>query len=319
MEGDDHKTLGPLVIIVGPTAVGKSRLALHLAEILGTEIISADSRQVYRGLDIGTDKPSPEDRHRIPHHLIDVVDPWEIFDAGRFQELADQVITRLHREGKIPLVVGGTGMYIRVLVDGLCPAPKADPSLRERLLEVERREGVGTLWRRLQEVDPAAARRIQPRDYPRVLRALEVYHLTGVSLSSLQVEWRSGRPRYRARFLGLTMDRATLYRRIEARVDAMVARGLEEEVRRLVAQGLDERYPAMRGLGYAQWLGYFRGEYSREEAIRRLKRDTRRYAKRQWTWFRRDPRIQWWEITPETDLAELARTLARALEEERGS
>jgi tRNA dimethylallyltransferase len=286
----------PVLILLGPTAVGKTRLSLRLAEILKTEILSADSRQVYRGMDIGTAKPTREERERVRHHLIDVVDPGQAFDAGMFREGAMGVIDGLHRAGKIPLVVGGTGLYIRTLTEGLCEAPKADPEVREALLREEDEKGEGTLYSELVRVDPVSARRIHPKDRIRILRALEVYRVMGRPLSAIQEETTVPAQRYRFCFVGLTMDREGLYRRIEDRVDDMVARGLEEEVRGFVDRGYDERLPSMRGLGYKQWLGCLRGDYDRREAVRLLKRDTRRYAKRQMTWFRKDDRIRWMEV-----------------------
>ncbi|MBI4714911.1 MAG: tRNA (adenosine(37)-N6)-dimethylallyltransferase MiaA [Nitrospirae bacterium] len=289
----------PLWVLVGPTAVGKTRLALRIAREAGAEIISADSRQVYRGMDIGTAKPDPVQRGSVPHHLIDVVDPDGPFDAGIFRKLALEAIEAIHRRGKIPLVAGGTGLYVRVLTEGLCEAPKADPGLRLSLLRRETEEGEGTLYAELVRVDPDSARRIHPRDQIRIVRALEVFILAGTPLSRLQREGTGERLPFSVGVVGLTLDREVLYRRIEERVDAMVAQGLEGEVRGLLERGYDKDLPSMMGLGYKQWVGFLRGQYDREEAIRLLKRDTRRYAKRQGTWFRRDPGIHWVSADPD--------------------
>ena len=303
---EDTQEPRPVLILVGPTAAGKSRLALRIARELKTEIISADSRQVYRGMDIGTAKPRAEERARIPHHLIDVVDPDERFDAGMFRDRAVRAIEDLHRRDRIPLVVGGTGLYVRVLTEGLCDAPKADPVLRLQLLREEEDHGEGTLYGKLSGVDADSARRIHPKDRIRILRALEVYLLSGKTLSSWHREMGEKGAGYRLTWIGLTMDRAALYRKIDDRVEEMVAAGLEGEVRELLRRGYDERFPSMLGLGYRQWLGYFQGAYGREEAIRLLKRDTRRYAKRQMTWFRREERIRWIQIPPGGDIESLA-------------
>jgi tRNA dimethylallyltransferase len=279
---------------------------MELAGRLGTEIISADSRQVYRGMDVGTAKPSARDRARIRHHLIDVADPDERFDAGTFLSLSGRIIEGLHREEKIPVVVGGTGLYIRTLTRGLCNAPKADLRLRKNLLLIETEEGEGSLYRELIRVDPVSARKIHPKDLVRIIRALEVYRLTGLPISSWQEDHGKDHPEHRILLIGLTMEREALYRKIERRVDEMVSSGLEEEVRGLLALGYDERLPAMQGVGYKQWLGYFRGDYGKEEVVRLLKRDTRRYAKRQMTWFRQDSNIRWIQVHPDEDSARRA-------------
>ncbi|MBI5198018.1 MAG: tRNA (adenosine(37)-N6)-dimethylallyltransferase MiaA [Nitrospirae bacterium] len=302
----DVRASKPVLILVGPTAVGKSRLAMEIAGRLGTEIISADSRQVYRGMDIGTAKPSAGDRTRIRHHLIDVADPDERFDAGSFRSLAGRIIEGLHLEGKIPLVVGGTGLYVRTLTRGLCGAPKADLRLRKSLLLMETEQGEGALYRELVHVDPVSARKIHPKDQVRIIRALEVYRLTGLPISSWQEDRGKDPSDHRVVLIGLTMDRAALYRKIERRVDEMVSAGLEMEVRGLLARGYDEHLPALQGVGYKQWLGYFRGDYGKEEVVRLLKRDTRRYAKRQMTWFRQDSTIRWIPVRPDEDSARKA-------------
>ncbi len=298
MTGDAAETVGPpsdpVVVLVGPTAIGKSALALRLAVEFKMEIVSADSRQVYRRLDLGTSKPSPASRVLIPHHLIDVVEPGDPFNAGRYAELARAAIEAIRGRGLIPLVVGGTGLYVKALLKGLWPAPPPDWTLRHRLEAEERRLGPGSLFRRLREVDPAAARAIHPRDLPKIIRALEVYEQTGRPLSAAQrLHGFRGPAPGRSVLIGLTRERPDLYRRIEQRVETMVASGLIAEVRGLLASGCDPSSSAMRALGYRQIVEALEGRCTMAEAIRRLTRDTKRYAKRQWTWFKSDPAVRW--------------------------
>ncbi|MBI3811398.1 MAG: tRNA (adenosine(37)-N6)-dimethylallyltransferase MiaA [Nitrospirae bacterium] len=297
----------PLIVLTGPTAAGKSAVAIRLALELGSEIISADSRMVYRGMDIGTAKPGPADRAGVVHHLIDIVAPDEPFSAGRFKSLAADAIKRMQREGKIPIIVGGTGLYVKLLLHGLWEGPEADWPFREELYEAERREGAGHLHQRLKEVDPDSALTIQPQDRSKLVRAIEVYEKTGRPISEHHREHRFSEKPYEAILIGLRRSRADLYRRIETRVDQMMADGLVEEVRGLIEKGYSAELPSMKGLGYRQIVGYIKGEYDRHEAVDRLKRDTKRYAKRQFTWFNRDPSIRWIDLS-ETDGVEEAYT-----------
>lgn len=284
-----------IIVIVGPTAAGKSALALYLARLFDTEIISADSMQIYRGMDIGTAKPSIEEMEAIPHHMISIVEPGTRFSVGEYIRLARPIIEGLHERGKIPVVVGGTGLYVRGLVDGLCEAPQANWRLRKRLMLEEEEYGDGYLYRRLCEVDPVSAGRIKPNDTVRIIRALEVYETEGIPLSEIQESHGFKEMRYNLFMVGLTMDRNRLYRRIEERVDRMMSMGLEGEVRRLI-DICGESFPPLHGLGYKQFAGYIHGLYSVDEAVYLLKRDTKRYAKRQLTWFRRDRRIRWYQV-----------------------
>ena len=290
-EGEEKKR--PLIVIVGPTASGKSGLAICLARFFDTEIISADSMQVYRGMDSGTAKPSGEEMKAVPHHMISMIEPDTRFSVGDYVSRARPVITGLHERGKIPIVAGGTGLYVRALVDGLCEAPKTDWVLRKRLLSEEAEHGQGHLYRRLCEVDSVSAGRTKPNDTVRIIRSLEVYESGGVPLSDIQeVHGFKERP-YDPVMIGITLERKNLYKKIEERVDRMMEAGLEAEVRGLMVLHGDSVLP-MHGLGYKQLAGYIKGMYSLEDAIRLLKRDTRRYAKRQLTWFRRDDRIRWY-------------------------
>ncbi|MFH0810373.1 MAG: tRNA (adenosine(37)-N6)-dimethylallyltransferase MiaA [Pseudomonadota bacterium] len=285
-------TLAPLLVIVGPTASGKTEVALRLAERIGAEIISADSVQVYRGLDIGSAKPTVAEQAHVRHHLLDVAEPDEQFDAARFRTLAAEAIADIQGRGKAVVVAGGTGLYIRALLGGLFQSPPKDPALRLALTQEARQRGRESLWQRLAEIDPAAARRIHPRDLVRVIRALEVSALAGRPLSQLQAEHGFGERPYRYVKIGLLVERPELYRRIEERVGVMLAAGWLDETRRL----LERHGPAVRAL---QALGYFRlvaclqGRLSIEEARRQIVIDTRRYAKRQLVWFRADPEITW--------------------------
>jgi tRNA dimethylallyltransferase len=286
----------PVVVIVGPTAVGKSRVAVEVAKAFETEVLTADSRQVYRGMDVGTDKPAQEDRQGIPHRLIDLVDPDESFNAGLYRRQAIDEIERLYRDSRLPLVVGGTGLYVRTLLNGLCDAPSADPILRAALRQEAEDEGYDRLYARLAAVDPVAAARLHPRDKSKVIRALEVYQLSGRRMSDFQQEHGFVERPFSALIIGLNRDRNTLYLRIEERIDWQLAHGLIEETKQLLAQGYRCDSGAMKGLGYRQVAEYLAGKYDVDEMVRRFKRDTRHFSKRQMTWFRKEPGIQWLTI-----------------------
>jgi tRNA dimethylallyltransferase len=286
----------PVVVIVGPTAVGKSRVAVEVAKAFETEVLTADSRQVYRGMDVGTDKPAQEDRQGIPHRLIDLVDPDESFNAGLYRRQAIDEIERLYRDSRLPLVVGGTGLYVRTLLNGLCDAPSADPILRAALRQEAEDEGYDRLYARLAAVDPVAAARLHPRDESKVIRALEVYQLSGRRMSDFQQEHGFVERPFSALIIGLNRDRNTLYLRIEERIDWQLAHGLIEETKQLLAQGYRCDSGAMKGLGHRQVAEYLAGKYDVDEMVRRFKRDTRHFSKRQMTWFRKEPGIQWLTI-----------------------
>jgi tRNA dimethylallyltransferase len=301
-----------VLVIAGPTAVGKSALAIELAERLEAEIVSADSVQVYRGMDIGSAKPSPAERSRVPHHLIDVVDPDESFSAGRYLKLAAAAITSIAARGKRPLVVGGSGLYLRALLSGLVEGAESDSKVRARIADQLRRAGLEAVRRRLVEVDPEAACRIHPTDAYRIMRALEFYELTGRPLSEVQARhgWKGGR--FDPIWIGVTEERALLYKRIEVRCEEMVKQGLLEEVRRLVAMGYSLNLRPLRSLGYKHMGEVLRGERTLPEAIEEMKRATRRYAKRQLTWFRAIPAVTW--FSPTLERAAIARRAADAFE-----
>ena len=263
-------------------------------------------------MDIGTDKPSAEARARVPRRLIDLVPPDRPFSAGLFKKLAEEKIAALSRQGKPIFIEGGTGLYIKTLLYGLWEGPPADWTLRDRLLQEERAQGEGTLHRRLAAVDPAAAARIHPRDLPKIVRALEVYHRVGRPISELHERHRFGEPPKGDYFLvGLRREREELYRRIERRVEAQIANGLIEETAHLLSVGFSPELPSMRGLGYKQMTRYLRGEQTKEEAIATLKRDTRHYAKRQMTWFRADPKVEWIDLKGEEAPEQAAERILR--------
>jgi tRNA dimethylallyltransferase len=281
---DRHGPPPPLLVIAGPTASGKSELALEVAEKLGGEIVSADAFAVYRGLDIGTDKPDAEARRRVPHHLVDVADPRERFSAGHFAAAATAAIERIRSAGATPIVAGGTHFYIHALLRGLFPSPPHDPQLRARLA-AEWAVDPASLADRLAAVDPPAAARISPQDRQRVLRALEVWELTGIPISE---HWQRHRDdvRFRAMIAAPHRDRDDLYARINLRVDSMFSNGLEEEVTRILASGVPPDAHALKAIGYAQVVEMLAGRCDRVTAIERTKQTSRKLAKRQLTWLR---------------------------------
>jgi tRNA dimethylallyltransferase len=288
-QSEDH--LPPLVVLVGPTGVGKTAVSLRLAETLNGEIVSADSRQVYRGMDIGTAKATPEERHRVRHHLIDTVTPDETLTLAEYQEMAYAAIDAIHARGRLALLVGGTGQYVRAVAEGW-GIPRVPP--QERLREALDELSTGELARWLVKLDPAAAQRLDPRNRRRVIRALEVTLVSGRPISEQQ---KKHPPSYRVLQVGLTLSRSQLYQRIDERVDHMMEAGLLEETRRLKEEyGCD--VPAMSGLGYAQLCAYLQGEMSLDEAVTAIKHETHRFVRHQANWFKPDdPRIHWFRVT----------------------
>jgi tRNA dimethylallyltransferase len=292
-----------LVIIQGPTASGKSELAVRLAESFSGEIVNADSMQIYRGMDIGTAKPCQDLWDRVPHHLLGIVDPDRPFSAADFRREAERAIRDIHERGKNVFIAGGTGLYIKALTGGLVDSPGGNEELRDELKRVAKSFGNMVLYDRLVRVDPVTAEKLHPNDLLRIIRALEVYEMTGRPVSELRSRHCfSDAGAYCYLKLGIKVDRTELYRRIDSRVDWMFEHGLVEEVRGLLAKGYLPRLKAMQSLGYRQVCAYLSGEYSFEEAVRLIKRDTRRYAKRQMTWFRRDDEIKWFEYPGNIDI-----------------
>ena len=281
----------PFLIIAGPTAVGKTAFSLKLAERLQAEIISADSRQVYRGLDIGTAKPEADELERVPHHFISELPLDEPFSAGRFAEEANRRIRAILRRNRTPLVVGGSTLYIQALQFGLADIPDVDPSVRERMQRRLEREGKQALYDELQEVDPPSAKKTDPTKTQRVLRALEVYHDTGRPITYYYENQPA--PPFTFRTIVLDRDRKKLHGRIERRVDHMLDQGLLEEVRSLRERGFDETTRALKTIGYREAFRHLRGEIDYKEMVRLVKRNTRRYAKRQLSWFRRFDSYEW--------------------------
>jgi len=304
---------GPLVVIVGPTAVGKTAVSLHLAQALEGEVVSADSRLLYRGMDIGTAKPTAEEQARVPHHMIDVAAPDETVGLAEFQEGAYAAVAEVHRRRRLPLLVGGTGQYVRAVVQGWrIPRVPPHPELRAELEAQAEQEGTEHLHARLARLDPAAAARIDHRNVRRVVRALEVCLVTGRPISEQQ-----GRrpPPYRVLQIGLTRERAALYARADRRAEAMIDAGLEDEVRGLLDAGYGWDVPAMSGLGYLQFRPYFAGRATLEEVLEEIKRATHRFIRHQYNWFRLgDPAIRWFDAatTGPQEIEEVVRRWLRA-------
>ncbi len=281
-----------VLVLVGPTASGKTAVSLEVARLLGAEILSADSRQVYRFMDIGTAKPTPEQRFSIPHHFIDERDPDQEFNAGDFGVLGRERIALILSRGRLPLVVGGSGLYVQSLVDGFFEGPGADPEYRAALERRLGSGGVGELMAELEKVDPESARRIDPTKPRRIIRALEVFHATGAPLSQLHRQARQEIP-FEPVLVGLTMERSALYARINERCERMVQQGLVEEARGLEGRGFSRSLNALNTVGYAEAFAFLSGEVTAERMLEVFRQNSRRYAKRQLTWFRRDGRIVW--------------------------
>jgi tRNA dimethylallyltransferase len=283
----------PVLAIVGPTATGKSALGMALAERLGGEIVNADALQVYRGLDIGTAKPGLEDRERVPHHLIDILEPEERYSAGEFARRAREAIAEIQGRGRVAIVVGGSGLYLRALFDGLSPVPAGDPEVRGGLRARLEAEGLAPLREELGRLDPETAGRLGAGDTQRVLRALEVALVSGRPLSAWIGEQPFGAQGIAAVRVGLTVPRSILYDQIAGRVARMMEAGWAEEVAALLRRGLSPTLPAFQAIGYRQLVRYLEGIGSLELAVSDIVRETRRFAKRQETWFRKEPEVTW--------------------------
>ena len=281
-----------LVAIVGPTAIGKTEISIAVAEALEAEIISADSRLIYRGMDIGTAKPSPEQLAQVPHHLIDIAEPEQSWSLARFKLAADEAILEVQERNRLPLLVGGTGQYVTAILEGWAPPPKAaDDSIRTRYEDFAAEQGISALHSQLKEVDPSSAARIDPQNIRRVARALEVYELTGTPPSEQR---RSSPPDYRVLRLGLHLPRPELYSRIDERIDRMLERGLVAEVRELLDRGIELDHSPMSGIGYRQIGEFLVGNQTLEQAVVEMRRLTRQFVRRQANWFKPDdPKIEW--------------------------
>ncbi|NMA64931.1 MAG: tRNA (adenosine(37)-N6)-dimethylallyltransferase MiaA [Clostridiaceae bacterium] len=301
-----------VIVVAGPTASGKTDLAIELALLINGEIISADSMQIYRGMDIGTAKPTIVERKGIPHHMLDIVDPDEEYSVAQFQKDAKNCIKEILCKGKIPIVAGGTGLYINSLVYNITFSETiADWEYRKQLQEMAEEKGPDILHQLLQEVDPKSAERIHPNNIKRVIRALEVYKTTGKPISQHQLESRSKKPEYDYKIFGLEIERDILYKRIDKRAGKMMEMGLYEEV-----EGLLEKYSpdlvSLQGIGYKEIISAIKGEYSIEEAVEKIKLNTRHLAKRQMTWFKKTENLTWIK-TGETDRWAIIKKLADTL------
>jgi tRNA dimethylallyltransferase len=300
-----------LVIILGPTGVGKSRTSIRLAHLFQGEVINCDSMQVYRGFDIGTDKISPGDREDVPHHLLDVMDPETQFTAADFVHAALDAAAGIWDRGCLPIIAGGTGLYLQALIDGLFPEGQTNPKIRRQLEQEAHTNGLEPLWERLAQVDPSYADKIGPRDRIRIIRALEVYQASGRPFSSHFSQTRSFVADFNLIRIGLNLDRQDLYACINRRVELMFAAGLIDEVRSLLSAGVGEDTPPFRALGYKQVIRHLRQEISQEEAIELTQQDTRHYAKRQMTWFRKMEGIRWFSPEELPDIEEYIRLSLR--------
>ena len=296
----------PILVMTGPTASGKERLAVAAAQRLGGEIVSADSMKVYRGMDIGTAKPSSAERRAAAHHLLDVADPQETFSTARWLRLADAAIADIHARGRAAIVSGGTPLYLKALLEGMFEGPAADAALRERLVAEAEARGTPALHARLAEVDPAAAAKIHPNDLRRIIRALEVWERTGRPISELQRQWGSRRPRYRPLIVAICRGNEDLTQRIRERVRRMAEAGLVEEVRRLAARPEGLARGPRQALGYAEVLQHLAGLFTWEETLDAIVAHTRQFARRQMTWLRRFEGVSWFDLAPDADSTGLA-------------
>ena len=283
----------PLLIIAGPTGIGKTRVAIEVAESLNGEIVGADSMQIYRYMDIGTAKPSPEERERIPHHLLDIRNPDEDFSVAEYVAEATAVIQDIHTRGKLPLLVGGTGLYIEKLLYGIFEGPGRDESFRQEMRALAERSGVSAVHEKLQLCDPVSAVRLHPNDLLRVIRALEVFHVSGLPMSTQQKEATKPVAHYNAMFFVLNAEREFVYQRINTRVELMIAEGFVDEVQDLYRRGYDRELRPMKSLGYKEIGAFLAGESDLPAAVEVMKRNTRRYAKRQLVWFRKYADVRW--------------------------
>ncbi|WP_066635592.1 tRNA (adenosine(37)-N6)-dimethylallyltransferase MiaA [Desulfolucanica intricata] len=309
-------SLSTLIAIVGPTAVGKTDVGILVAKALGGEIVSADSMLIYRYMDIGTAKPTVEEMQDIPHYMIDIIDPDQNYSVALYQEQAEKYIKEINSKGKYPILVGGTGLYVRSVIDHYnFSGTEINWEYRRKLNEIARIKGNLFLHNCLKEIDPETAEKLHPNDRKRVIRAMEVFKQTGRPISSYHDRDKIERPKYNLKIFGLIMERNTLYQRIEQRVDKMIERGLLEEVKWLLDHGYKTQLNSMKGLGYKEIAAYWSGELKLEESIELLKRNTRRFAKRQLTWFRRDPRIQWYNLNNYQGIHEVAQEIIKSLQE----
>ena len=295
--------MSQILVVAGPTASGKTSLAVRLAKEYGGEVISADSMQIYQHMNIASAKPTVDEMQGIPHHLLDFVSPFDSFSVADYVKLAKEKINEIISRGKLPIVAGGTGLYISSLVDNIEFAEEEpDPTVRNRLFAELAESGIEPLYERLRKIDPVAAENIHPNNHKRVIRALEIFETTGFTMTEQNARSKMTPPPFESYMLALSPDREVLYERINQRVDAMEKVGLFEEAKQLQAMGLTRDMQSMQGIGYKEAFDYLNGEITKEECIEEIKRATRRYAKRQLTWFRRDSRYNWVNPLAETDI-----------------
>lgn len=311
--GGQHRPL--VVFVVGPTGVGKSALGLALAEAFGGEILSSDSMQFYRGMDIGTAKPTPEERERVPHHMLDIIAPDDPYNVADYHRDASQALSEVLQRGALPFVVGGSGLYVRALASELdLPVASPDEELRATLKELARHSGADAVHARLAKLDPVSAERIHPRDVKKVIRAIEVCEKTGRPMSEAYASKPEPTDRYDCLMLGLTCERDALYLRIEERCDRMVNSGLLAEVKALLDAGYSRELQSMQAIGYKEFVGFLLKEIPFPEAVDTFKRNSRRYAKRQYTWFRAEERVQWIDLLEEDALAVASARIREAMD-----
>ena len=305
-----------LICIAGPTASGKTALSIALAKELGGEIVSCDSMQVYKRMDIGTAKPTAEEMENIPHHMLSVAEPWEDFSVGKYCEMATPIVDDILARGKTAIIVGGTGLYMDALIRGNAFAPCPSTGCREKLEKLAEDQGIEAVIAQLREVDPESAERLHPSDQKRIIRAMEVYLETGKTITQHNLETQQIPPRYDPVWFSLVdADRATLYERIDRRVEEMLRQGLLEEIKTLLAEGVPEKATAMQAIGYKEFVDALAGRSSMETAVALVQQSSRKYAKRQLTWFRRNPAIHWLRREPGEGTAEILSKARRVLAE----
>jgi len=299
-----------VIVIVGPTCSGKTNLSLKLAQLIPSEIISADSRQIYKYLYIGTAKPSKEQLKKVPHHLIDFLDPSENYDVSKFEKDAEKIINEIFGRNKFPIVVGGSGLYIKALIDGIFDSADRNEEYRKELLQKRKEFGNEFLYEQLKKVDPESASKMLPQNWKRVMRALEVFHTTGEPIwKHHQKQVTSKEKKCSFKQFGLNWDRKILYENIDKRVDEMIQAGFVAEVQNILSTGYDKNLNSLNTVGYKEIIQHLDGEITLDRAIELIKRNTRHYAKRQMTWFRKDERIQWFEIDGKSKLKQIAKKI----------
>ena len=319
--GEDGKHKFIVIVIVGPTCSGKTNLSLKLTQLIPSEVISADSRQFYKYLDIGTAKPSKEQLQKVPHHFIDFLDPSENYDVSLFEKDAEKIIDQIHKKNKTPIVVGGSGLYIKALIDGIFQVSvpsgdtdEKDDGYRNELLQKRKEFGNEFLYNELKKVDPLSAEKMLPQNWKRVMRALEVIHTTGEPIwKHHQKQSTQKDKKYLFKQFGLSWDRKILYENIDKRVDEMIKNGFVEEVKNILEKGFDKNINSLNTVGYKEIIQYLDGEITIDRAIELIKRNTRHYAKRQMTWFRKDERIQWFDVNDISELDHIAKKIIQTL------